>query len=158
MIGAADWRLIVRTWEARGLLHDAGWSLPVGVPDDAGEFVLGIVFAICCNSSIRLPGARFVFDRVREALLAQESVLTVFGQRGKAAAIDWMWRERETLLAEYRRQRTDAERLECLGSLPGVGESTRRAIAGQFGLGRAADGGVAASTRRLMAVSEPEPA
>ena len=63
-----------------------------------------------------------IFRKVRDALIGGRSAGAVFGQRGKASAIDAIWRDRRALLAGY----TAAEdKLEWCASLPWIGGITK---------------------------------
>ena len=65
------------------------------------------------------------------AILAGECASTAFGHKGKTAAIDRVWAEKEALLAAYL---AAGDKLEWLQTLPWIGGITKYHLAKNFGL------------------------
>lgn len=79
---------------------DIAWAESLGPPADAEDFALETIFVIC-NSGMKNTVARLIYQRIVPQIKAGGATLAVFGHKGKAAAIDLIWRERERLFAEY---------------------------------------------------------
>lgn len=111
---------------------DIAWAQGAKPPADAESFAREVIFVIC-NSGMRYTVARGIFERCIYALATGGPVSSVFGHKGKAAAIEKVWAEREQLLAQF--LATPAEqRLEFLQTLPWIGGITKYHLAKNFGL------------------------
>jgi hypothetical protein len=75
--------------------------------------------------------AREIHEKVVDAIVAGASVATVFGHKGKAAAIDYTWKEKDRLFDEYC---ASTDRLAFLESLPWIGPITKYHAAKNFGM------------------------
>lgn len=110
--------------------QDVLWSQSIRPPRDPADFALELAFVIC-NSGMRSTTARGIFASVSTALVQGKSAASVFGHPGKAQAIDWIWKERELLLADYR---AAGDKIAFLGNLPWIGPITKYHAAKNFGL------------------------
>jgi endonuclease III len=128
MITAADFN------RARALLGDQAeedieWAQACKPPVNAEQFALEAIFVIC-NSGMKNTIARAIFERVKAAIMEGRSASEVFGHKGKAAAIDHIWRHQELLCFDY--SYAD-DKVAFLASLPWIGEITKYHLAKNFG-------------------------
>jgi hypothetical protein len=114
-------------------MEDVAWSEALRVPDNADDFAQEAIFVIC-NSGMKNTVARLIFNRCLGALFDGRSVLDVFRHKGKAAAIEKIWTDRDGLLSNYLSRQTDADRLEMLAALPWIGSITKYHLAKNFGV------------------------
>lgn len=114
---------------AAGYRGDIEWSEGVMPPTDPVGFAREAIFVIC-NSGMRFTVAQGIFNRVMAALEAGGAAGDAFGHKGKAAAIDHIWREREALLEAYL---AAPDKLEFCQSLPWIGGITKYHLAKNFG-------------------------
>lgn len=129
MITRADFISLVDALGDQGR-EDIEWAEALCLPTDADEFGREIIFVIC-NSGMKNTVARRIFDRVIAALEGGKSASTAFGHKGKATAIDGIWRDRRRLLAEFL---AAADPLTWCGTLPWIGKITRYHVAKNFGV------------------------
>lgn len=112
-----------------GYSGDIAWSEGVMPPADADEFALEAIFVIC-NSGMKHTVAQGIFDRIMPRLRNGGSAHETFGHKGKSDAIDFIWRERERLLGEYR---AAPDKLAFCENLPWIGGITKYHLAKNFG-------------------------
>lgn len=105
------------------------WSENVRPPASAADLAAEAIYVIC-NSGMSNRAAVPIFERCMAALRAGESASTVFGHRGKAAAIDEIWRRRRSL---FRKLRTTEHLVEFSASLPWLGPATKFHLAKNLG-------------------------
>lgn len=109
--------------------EDIAWSETLAPPTDAADFAREVIFVIC-NSGMKNTVARRIYDRVIDELDLDGSAAAAFGHRGKASAIDHIWRDRDRLYREF----MEAEdKLAFCGGLPWIGEITKYHVAKNFG-------------------------
>lgn len=105
---------------------------PPKTPEDLAGEIVWIV--LCAGRSAQ--SARTIEKRVWEAIDAGRPVLSAFGHRGKAAAIERAWTRREDDFAEVSpilaSGNVDALVAWC-GALPWVGDDTKFQLAKNFG-------------------------
>jgi hypothetical protein len=117
-------------------LHDAGyvedhtWSEQLAPPETADEFASAAVYVIA-NSGMSYPVAQHVYRRCMAALNRGSSARRVFGHKGKATAMNWIWRERERLFVEFQ---AAADKLEFCELLPWIGPTTKFHLAKDLGV------------------------
>lgn len=128
MITASDFRRI-RAHLGQQAEQDIAWAHACKPPEDAVRFALEVVFVIC-NSGMKNTVACLIFDRCAEALMGGMPVVEAFKHRGKAAAIEQIWRDRERLHAEYM---AAEDKLAFAESLPWIGAITKYHVAKNFG-------------------------
>lgn len=109
--------------------RDIAWADACREPDDADDFALEIAYVIC-NSGMKNTVARRIYNAVAAELQAGRSAAGVFGHKGKAAAIDQIWRDRARLMAEYLGA---PDKLAYARMLPWVGEITCYHVVKNFG-------------------------
>lgn len=109
--------------------EDIEWSENLTPPNDAEDFALEAIFVIC-NSGMKNTIARKIFERITAAIQQDESAGTVFGHKGKAAAIDEIWRRRDALLDDYLKA---ADKIAFCETLPWIGGITKYHLAKNFG-------------------------
>jgi hypothetical protein len=110
--------------------EDIEWAESIGEPPDAEFFALETIYIIC-NSGMRFTIARQIYDRVCMALRRGDSASAVFGHKGKAGAIDYIWNERQRLFEGFKQA---DDRLLFLASLPWIGDITKYHLAKNFGM------------------------
>ncbi len=87
---------------------------------------------VVVNSGMKATVARGIYDRLWPAVLAGDSASTEFGHKGKCAAIDRGWREREAWYAEAAAL-TGEPLVEWCGARPWVGPITKWHLAKNLG-------------------------
>jgi hypothetical protein len=110
-------------------VRDILWAESIQPPKDGHEFALETIFVIC-NSGMKNTIARSIFERVKAAIWEGRSASEVFGHKGKAAAIDYIWRHQELLWFDYMQAR---DKVEFLSRLPWIGNITKFHLAKNFG-------------------------
>lgn len=111
-------------------LEDIEWSENLHEPLTPLDFAEEAIFVIC-NSGMKNTIARKIYKRVIEALESGRSASMVFGHRGKANAIDHIWRGRAQLFNEFR---AATDKLAFLETLPWIGKITKYHLAKNFGV------------------------
>lgn len=108
------------------------WSQRVKRPERPDDMAEELIFVIC-NSGMQHRVARLIFNRVMDAIYSRSPVYpTAFRHPGKSAAIEKIWRERETLFVQLLAL-SDAEIVEWCGSLPWIGGITKYHAAKNLG-------------------------
>lgn len=108
---------------------DIAWAESLTHPTDADAFALEAIFVVC-NSGMKHTVARMIYERCVTALRAGTPVIDAFAHVGKANAIEFIWRDREQLLAGYL---ASADKLAFCESLPWIGGITKYHLAKNFG-------------------------
>lgn len=108
---------------------DIAWAESVREPESADQFARDAIFVIC-NSGMKSTVARSIFERCMSAIEDGVSVSRGFGHKGKAAAIDTIWRDRGQLLVGYL---AAADKLAFCESLPWIGGITKYHLAKNLG-------------------------
>ena len=129
MITAADFGRLRVAMGAQAA-EDIAWAEALAAPPDAVEFAEETIFVIC-NSGMRFTVARQIYDRCMSALYEGRPVMSVFGHKGKAAAIERIWAEREAL---HRGFLAAVDKVEFLVALPWIGDITKFHLAKNFGV------------------------
>jgi hypothetical protein len=110
--------------------EDIEWAEALTVPQDPDDFAEEVIFVIC-NSGMKNTIARVIYEKCMSSLSTGGSAHQVFGHRGKAGAIDLVWKTRESL---FNRFIEAGDRLAFLESLPWIGPITKYHAAKNFGL------------------------
>ncbi|SDX13819.1 hypothetical protein SAMN05518669_103378 [Variovorax sp. YR634] len=131
-ITAEQFRAVLAALGEQGA-DDVAWSESIAPPATADDFAQEAIFVIC-NSGMKNTVAKMIFDRSMGALAAGTPVIDVFKHKGKAAAIEAIWADRDVLLSMYRACTTEALRIELLVALPWVGHITKYHLAKNFGM------------------------
>jgi len=108
---------------------DIDWAESREIPTTATVFASETIFVIC-NSGMKNTVARRIYDRIIPALQAGLSSSSVFGHKGKTAAIDRIWNERERFYAEYLGA---ADKVAYCETIPFIGAITKFHLAKNFG-------------------------
>ena len=122
-----------------GYWRDIEWSEGIAPPDDPDDFALELGWVIV-NSGMKYRVAKGVWYGnearigISDAIQNGLSASIAFGHKGKCAAIDHVWLDREKLLAEFLAQPGDEAKIEWLGALPWIGPITRYHAAKNFGV------------------------
>ena len=104
------------------------WSDSIQPPHTAEQFAGEAIYVIC-NSGMKNTVAAPIAARCIAALQTGASATTVFGHPGKAAAIDTIWQQRQTLFERYRCKYGKLD----LSELPWIGPVTRHHLAKNLG-------------------------
>lgn len=115
--------------EATEFAGDITWSENLKPPVDAIAFWIEFAWVVI-NSGMKFTVAKKIWDKVHPVVARGESAGTVFGHKGKCAAIDKVFNEREKLFADY--QAAD-NKLEWLKSLLWIGDITKFHLAKNLG-------------------------
>ena len=109
------------------------WSESIAPPADAHAFAVEAIYVVI-NGGMRVTVAEIIFRRCMIALGGSQSVSTVFGHPGKAAAIDTLWNGRKQFYSEYLQA---DDQLAFLAALPWIGPVTVDQLAKNLGHDRA---------------------
>lgn len=112
----------------------AAWSTSIAEPPHAEKLASEIVWIILCAGK-RAQAARTLEARVWDAIHAGRPVMSAFGHRMRAGAIEFAWAEREALYAKLLelRHTSDDDLLAWCRTLPGVGAVTCYQLAKNLG-------------------------
>lgn len=110
--------------------QDIAWSENIRPPKNAEDFALEAVWIICC-SGMKETVARKIEERILDAIRDGVPVTNVFGHRGKAAAIETIWKERHRLYQEFI---IADDKLSYLETLPWIGKITKFHLAKNCGV------------------------
>lgn len=110
--------------------NDIAWAESVREPESAEAFAIEAIFVIC-NSGMKFEIAQKIFERCKLALWGGTPVIEVFGHKGKAAAIEQIWRDRTAMFEQYR---AAEDKLAFLAALPWIGDITKYHLAKNLGL------------------------
>ncbi|QOX81037.1 hypothetical protein FY034_18850 (plasmid) [Trichlorobacter lovleyi] len=116
---------------AEGFAHEIEWSETRQPVSDPLPFWSEYGWVVM-NSGMKNQIARKIWEKVRPQVLAGGSAHDVFGHKGKASAIDQVYRDREQLLQEYL-QVPDSEKIAWLRTLPWIGKITCWHLAKNYG-------------------------
>lgn len=134
---SADLWLELRAWmlandpDAEPMVN---WSTALAEPANAEKLASEIVWIILCAGR-RAQAARKIERRVWDAIDAGQAVLSAFGHRMRAAAIETAWARRQELFEEFTtlKDASDEELLAWCRTMPGVGAVTCFQLAKNLG-------------------------
>lgn len=129
MISKADFQRLIHLLGEEAD-DDITWAESITEPEDAEDFALEVIFVIC-NSGMKNTIARQIYDRVATALKEGRSASEKFGHKGKAQAIDRIWRDRAEYFRGFQRS---LDKLTYCGNLPWIGNITKYHVAKNFGV------------------------
>lgn len=109
--------------------EDLAWAQNCKLPTDADNFASEVIYVIC-NSGMKFETARKIYDRVMPQVRAGADAIHVFGHKGKAAAIDNIWRDRERLFSNYL---AAEDKVAYARTIPWIGGITAYHVAKNFG-------------------------
>jgi len=113
----------------RDYAHEIAWSESIEPVTCSMDFWDEFAWVVL-NSGMKEQIARGIWQRVRPAVTNGASASDVFGHKGKAAAIDYVWENRGRLLKEYH---AAADKLEWIETLPWIGGITKYHLAKNYG-------------------------
>lgn len=113
----------------RGYAGEVDWAENLKPVSDAETFWCEFAWVVL-NSGMKEQIARQIWNRVRPAVESGASAGSVFGHKGKSAAIDFVYANRERLLAEYL---AAPDKLEFLRTLSWIGDITCFHLAKNYG-------------------------
>ena len=129
----------VRQWlldndpDGPGMLE---WSArQIGAPADAMVMAAEIIWIILCAGK-KAQAARTIEQKVWKAINSGEPVVTAFGYRAKAEAIEKIYCERDTYFAtllDVLAKRDGVALVDWCGALPFVGDDTKYQLSKNFG-------------------------
>jgi hypothetical protein len=108
------------------------WAETVKAPCSADAFACEYIWVVL-NSGMKNQIAQKIWNKVHPALSAGDSASTVFGHKGKAAAIDSVWKDRHKLFEEFKLE-LDCNKVEWLSRLPWIGKITKYHLAKNYGV------------------------
>jgi hypothetical protein len=120
---------LTRLYTAGWAHDDIMWAESIQRPTCPREFAQETIFVIC-NSGMKFTVAVKICERVMDAVLIGNPASTAFGHKGKTAAIDLVWRDRERLLAEFLAAEDPVAYCE---TIPWIGGITKYHLAKNFG-------------------------
>lgn len=115
---------------AEGYGDEVDWAQTVKAPEDADDFAGQAIWVILC-SGMKAQIARKIEAKVWHAIKNDLPVAVVFGHKGKAAAIDTIWRDRQRLFAAFN---AADDKVEWCATLPWIGQITKWHLAKNFGV------------------------
>lgn len=128
--GSVEWYLALRRQLTElGYEDEAEWAENIKPVSDADDFWREFAWVVL-NSGMKEQIARKIWNKVRPAVERGESAATVFGHKGKAAAIDLVWAHRQRLLSEYL---AAEHKIDWIETLPWIGGITKWHLAKNFG-------------------------
>nr|MBA3669211.1 hypothetical protein [Sphingomonas sp.] len=129
MITLKRFRRLEQAVREAGFGPSIEWSETIEQPKLATEFASAAIYVII-NGGMANAVAVHIYARCLAALADKGSADRVYGHTGKAAAIDYIWNNRETLFQSY--EAAD-DKLLFLASLPFIGPVTRLHLAKNLG-------------------------
>jgi len=114
----------------RGYIKDILWYTRRKPCPDAEAFATQAIWVVLC-AGMKEQIARIIEKRVWTAIMDGGRIDLVFHHRGKAKAIEHIWKNKENLFQEF----SNAEdKLEYLVTLPWIGDITKFHLAKNLGL------------------------
>lgn len=114
---------------ALGYGHEIEWAQSVQPVADAMTFFCEFAWVVL-NSGMKNTIAQQIWNKVRPVVLNGGSAHQVFGHKGKADAIDYVWANKNQLFAAYQ---AASDKVEYLRSLPWIGNITCWHLAKNYG-------------------------
>lgn len=111
--------------------RDIDWAQSLKPVSDPFDFWAEYSWVVI-NSGMKNQIAEQIWKKVRPVVMNGGSAGSVFGHKGKCAAIDYVWKNRRRLLVRYHRV-PNTDKLEWIGELPWIGEITKWHLAKNLG-------------------------
>jgi hypothetical protein len=115
---------------AAGFADEISWAEDIKPCESATDFALEHAFVVC-NSGMKAQIAVVIYRKVKDALLSNRPVASVFGHKGKASAIEHVFANRHRLFEEFN---AATDKLTFLERLPWIGGITKYHLAKNFGV------------------------
>lgn len=109
--------------------EDIQWAENLAPPEDAIHFAMETIYVIV-NSGMKHKVAQGIFDRCKFALIEGQPVINYFKHKGKVAAIERVWAERQVFFDGYM---AATDKVEFCKTIPWVGGITCYHLAKNFG-------------------------
>lgn len=129
MITLIRFRKLEAALRAAGYGPMIEWSENIQPATTAEEFAAEAIFVIC-GSGMNNKVAGPIAVRCLATLAVGASARTVFGHRGKSAAIDTIWQQRAVFFERYCREN---DKVRMLSELPWIGPVTKHHLAKNLG-------------------------
>ena len=113
----------------RGYGDEIEWAQSVQPVSDAMSFFCEFAWVVL-NSGMKNTIAHQIWRKVRPIVLNGHSAHLVFGHKGKADAINYVWANKDRLFAEYQ---SAIDKIAYLRSLPWIGNITCWHLAKNYG-------------------------
>lgn len=127
---AYEYRNLRKRVISRGYRGDIAFYEKVEPPNCPDKFACEFTWVVL-NSGMKSQIAETIWLKLRPVLFDGGSASKVFGHKGKAAAIDQVWRNREHYLYEFLQAE---DKLAFCESLPWIGPITKYHLAKNFGV------------------------
>lgn len=115
-----EFMALVKELRYRGYGDELEWQENLKPCSSASDFAAETVWVIL-NSGMREQIARIIKSRIYDALLDGADISTVFGHKGKVAAIKYVWDKYDILFADYLKAES---KIEFLQTIPYIGKIT----------------------------------
>lgn len=112
-----------------GYKHEIDWAQAVQPVSDPHTFWSEFAWVVL-NSGMKNQVAAGIWNRVRPVVVSGGSAHSVFGHKGKADAIDHVWKNRHWLLQQYL---AATDKIAFLRALPWIGPITCWHLAKNYG-------------------------
>ena len=112
-----------------GYAGEIDWAENIKPVNDSKIFLQEYTWVVL-NSGMKNQIARKIYNRILEAWKTGKRTQDVFKHKGKANAIEYVFRERDKLLKEYLKSE---DKIEYLKTLPWIGPITCYHLAKNFG-------------------------
>lgn len=109
---------------------DIAWSETITPPSNPEDFAVEAIWIIC-NSGMKATIARQIEGRVLAAIKSGRSIHEAFGHKGKAAAMETIWSERQRFFNEFNNA---TDKLSYLETMPWIGKITKYHLAKNYGV------------------------
>lgn len=118
---------------SKGYADDIYWSENLRKCDNYSNFFEEAAWVIC-NSGMKNQVARKIYWKIIAAILDQKPASTVFNHKGKAQAIEYIWKNKEGLFGKFLECKNNDEILSFLKTLPWIGDITKYHLAKNLGM------------------------
>jgi len=127
---ASEYRYLCDKIIRAGYSSEIEWAKNIEPCKSCLKFAWEAIWTIIC-SGMKAQVARIIERRVYNAIYDVLPVYSAFKHKGKAAAIEYIWGNREGLFKEYYKAE---DKLEYLKTLPWIGDITKYHLAKNLGL------------------------
>jgi hypothetical protein len=129
-MNSLDWYLELKRQVIKaGYYWDVEWAQSLEPVNNSMVFWRDYSWVVI-NSGMKEQIARQIWRRVDLAIGNGESATSVFGHKGKASAIDYVWKNKHKLFREYQ---AAADKIEWCATLPWIGQITKWHLAKNYG-------------------------
>ena len=122
--------IVARLAPDKAAMEAIAWQEAIRGPRDDEPMLREAIWVICC-SGMKFAVAKLIQERVWSALNAGQPVIDRFRNKGKAAAIENIWKDRQNYFDAYL---SSDNKLEFLATLPWIGPITKYHLGKNLGL------------------------